>query len=128
MNEPTDRTLYCSFCGKSQHEVKTLIAGPNVFICNECVTLCMDVLFKKDELPAGAMTAQARQVAQTEAMKSILRYVDEIVARERHYAKPYEELAAVAEEFRKEFDVQRPITSQGVVSIRQISEPSPPQT
>ena len=49
--------LYCSFCGKSQHEVKKLIAGPTVFICDECVELCMDIikeetkssLFKGDE-------------------------------------------------------------------------------
>ena len=37
-------TLYCSFCGKSQHEVRKLIAGPTVFICNECVELCMDII------------------------------------------------------------------------------------
>jgi len=37
-------TLYCSFCGKSQHEVRKLIAGPSVFVCNECVELCMDIV------------------------------------------------------------------------------------
>ena len=37
-------TLYCSFCGKSQHEVRKLIAGPTVFICDECVNLCMDII------------------------------------------------------------------------------------
>jgi ATP-dependent Clp protease ATP-binding subunit ClpX len=36
-------TLYCSFCGKSQHEVRKLIAGPSVFICDECVELCADI-------------------------------------------------------------------------------------
>ena len=35
---------YCSFCGKSQHEVKKLIAGPTVFICDECVDLCVDII------------------------------------------------------------------------------------
>ena len=48
MNKPTDaeskNTLYCSFCGKSQHEVRKLIAGPTVFICDECVELCMDII------------------------------------------------------------------------------------
>lgn len=39
-----NNTLYCSFCGKSQHEVKKLIAGPTVFICNECVELCVDII------------------------------------------------------------------------------------
>ena len=43
-----DKLLYCSFCGKSQHEVKKLIAGPSVFICNECVDLCNDII--KEEM------------------------------------------------------------------------------
>jgi ClpX C4-type zinc finger protein len=38
------RTLYCSFCPKSQHEVRKLIAGPGVMICNECIELCQDIL------------------------------------------------------------------------------------
>src|SRR4051812_29497362 len=42
-------TLYCSFCGKSQHEVRKLIAGPNVFICNECVELCMGIIREEDK-------------------------------------------------------------------------------
>ena len=37
-------TPYCSFCGKSQHEVRKLIAGPTVFSCDECVELCMDII------------------------------------------------------------------------------------
>jgi hypothetical protein len=41
---PGDETLHCSFCGKSQRDVKTLIAGPDTFICNECVAICDDVL------------------------------------------------------------------------------------
>ena len=47
----SEKTLYCSFCGKSQHEVKKLIAGPSVFICDECIDLCNDII--RDELPAG---------------------------------------------------------------------------
>ena len=43
-SENTKETLFCSFCGKSQHEVKKLIAGPTVFICDECVELCMDII------------------------------------------------------------------------------------
>jgi len=38
------KLLYCSFCGKSQHEVRKLIAGPQVFICDECVDLCNDII------------------------------------------------------------------------------------
>ena len=44
MNTNNKNILYCSFCGKSQHEVKKLIAGPTVFICDECVELCMDII------------------------------------------------------------------------------------
>ena len=47
----TKNTLYCSFCGKSQHEVRKLIAGPTVFICDECVELCMDII--REETKTG---------------------------------------------------------------------------
>jgi ATP-dependent Clp protease ATP-binding subunit ClpX len=43
----TKNTLYCSFCGKSQHEVRKLIAGPTVFICDECVELCRDIIHEE---------------------------------------------------------------------------------
>jgi ATP-dependent Clp protease ATP-binding subunit ClpX len=46
-----EKTLYCSFCGKSQHEVKKLIAGPSVFICDECIELCNDII--RDEAPGA---------------------------------------------------------------------------
>jgi len=46
-------TLYCSFCGKSQHEVRKLIAGPTVFICDECVELCKDIIQEEKKSAAG---------------------------------------------------------------------------
>ena len=52
----SEKVLYCSFCGKSQHEVKKLIAGPSVFICDECIELCNDII--RDEVPAEATIAQ----------------------------------------------------------------------
>jgi ATP-dependent Clp protease ATP-binding subunit ClpX len=54
----SEKTLYCSFCGKSQHEVKKLIAGPSVFICDECIDLCNEII--RDELPAGEEAREAR--------------------------------------------------------------------
>ena len=48
-------TLYCSFCGKSQHEVRKLIAGPTVFICDECVELCMDII--REETKTSSLKA-----------------------------------------------------------------------
>src|SRR3990167_1519608 len=44
-----DKVLYCSFCGKSQHEVKKLIAGPSVFVCDECVELCNDIIREESQ-------------------------------------------------------------------------------
>ena len=52
-----EKVLYCSFCGKSQHEVKKLIAGPSVFICDECIELCNDII--RDEAPAESPAAKA---------------------------------------------------------------------
>ena len=46
-------TLFCSFCGKSQHEVRKLIAGPTVFICDECVELCMDIIKEENKVVAS---------------------------------------------------------------------------
>ena len=43
------KLLYCSFCGKSQHEVRKLIAGPSVFVCDECVELCNDIIREEIE-------------------------------------------------------------------------------
>ena len=53
----SEKVLYCSFCGKSQHEVKKLIAGPSVFICDECIELCNDII--RDEVPAEGSDAKA---------------------------------------------------------------------
>ena len=49
-----DRLLYCSFCGKSQHEVRKLIAGPSVFICDECVDLCNDIIREEIQEKTGS--------------------------------------------------------------------------
>jgi len=53
----SEKVLYCSFCGKSQHEVKKLIAGPSVFICDECIELCNDII--RDEAPAEGAEVKA---------------------------------------------------------------------
>ena len=54
----SEKLLYCSFCGKSQHEVRKLIAGPSVFICDECVELCNDII--REEVQEGAETAESK--------------------------------------------------------------------
>ena len=66
-----EKTLYCSFCGKSQHEVKKLIAGPSVFICDECIDLCIDII--RDELPAlGDTKASANDLPTPAEIKANL--------------------------------------------------------
>ena len=54
----SEKLLYCSFCGKSQHEVKKLIAGPSVFICDECIDLCNDII--RDETTADTAASGTR--------------------------------------------------------------------
>jgi ATP-dependent Clp protease ATP-binding subunit ClpX len=71
-----EKVLYCSFCGKSQHEVKKLIAGPSVFICDECIELCNDII--RDEAPAegsAAKTARSELPAPTEIKTILDQYV-----------------------------------------------------
>jgi ATP-dependent Clp protease ATP-binding subunit ClpX len=60
MSKPreTKTTRYCSFCGKSEHEVRKLIAGPTVFICDECVELCVDIIRTADKAPATTETSE----------------------------------------------------------------------
>jgi ATP-dependent Clp protease ATP-binding subunit ClpX len=67
----SEKSLYCSFCGKSQHEVKKLIAGPSVFICDECIDLCNDII--RDELPGlEAVKAPGNDVPTPAELKSNL--------------------------------------------------------
>jgi ATP-dependent Clp protease ATP-binding subunit ClpX len=71
-----EKVLYCSFCGKSQHEVKKLIAGPSVFICDECIELCNDII--RDDAPAessGAKAAKSDLPIPSEIKSSLDQYV-----------------------------------------------------
>jgi ATP-dependent Clp protease ATP-binding subunit ClpX len=71
-----EKVLYCSFCGKSQHEVKKLIAGPSVFICDECIELCNDII--RDEAPAevgGAKSTRSELPVPSEIKGSLDQYV-----------------------------------------------------
>ena len=71
-----EKVLYCSFCGKSQHEVKKLIAGPSVFICDECIELCNDII--RDEVPAevgGTKTSKSDLPVPAEIKGSLDQYV-----------------------------------------------------
>ncbi len=65
-----EKLLYCSFCGKSQHEVKKLIAGPSVFICDECIALCNDIV--RDELPEESAKAGRSDLPTPREISTIL--------------------------------------------------------
>ncbi len=57
-----EKLLYCSFCGKSQHEVKKLIAGPSVFVCDECIALCNDIIREETQNAIGGENAEKKDL------------------------------------------------------------------
>ena len=67
------KILYCSFCGKSQHEVRKLIAGPSVFICDECVQLCNDII--REEIEEKTAAARSHLPRPREIMETLDQYV-----------------------------------------------------
>ncbi len=69
-NQETDKKLFCSFCGKNQSEVKKLIAGPSVYICDECVSLCNDII--KEDLAEAKQESSEEKLPVPEEIKAIL--------------------------------------------------------
>ena len=75
-------TLYCSFCGKSQHEVRKLIAGPTVFICDECVEFCMDII--REENKSSMVKSREGVPTPQDIMKVLDEYRDRPEAGQAH--------------------------------------------
>ena len=80
--DDSGKLLYCSFCGKSQHEVRKLIAGPSVFICDECVELCNDII--REEVSEGGQTKESDRLPVPQEINEIL---DEYVIGQVHAKK-----------------------------------------
>jgi ATP-dependent Clp protease ATP-binding subunit ClpX len=74
-NTSDEKLLYCSFCGKSQHEVKKLIAGPSVFICDECVDLCNDIIREEAQTVDGEKPADKKLPTPKEICTELDQYV-----------------------------------------------------
>jgi len=70
-----EKLLYCSFCGKSQHEVRKLIAGPSVFICDECIDLCNDIIREEATTDTGTKTAKSDLPSPHEICEILDQYV-----------------------------------------------------
>jgi len=80
-NDDSVRSLYCTFCGKSQHEVKKLVAGPSVFICNECIDLCNEIMHdeQEDELRNDEEGLHALSRAKLPSPREIREILDQYV-------------------------------------------------
>ncbi|MGZ3706687.1 MAG: ClpX C4-type zinc finger protein, partial [Bdellovibrionota bacterium] len=70
-------TLYCSFCGKSQREVKKLIAGPSVYICDECIDLCNDIIHEDSSKDAAAGPGKKPNLDSLPKPEEIKKHLDE---------------------------------------------------
>ncbi len=75
MSESNEKMLYCSFCGKSQNEVRKLIAGPQVFICDECIELCNDIIREETQSQQPQRSGDDRLPAPAEIRQTLDQYV-----------------------------------------------------
>ena len=92
MPDNNKNILYCSFCGKSQHEVRKLIAGPTVFICDECVELCMDIIKEESK---DSFVRNQEGVPSPKEILSLKERLNKIYS--KHTGKTIEEISTALE-------------------------------
>ena len=119
---PTN-TLRCSFCGKSQQEVKKLVAGPHAFICNECIELCLDILVVEegdssfDPLVKFEMVRKRRKM-----LADMMRIVRSLLENERERHAPY----AALEELFGTYKAATKSKADPVPEISELQTTTPP--
>ena len=74
-DEESGKLLYCSFCGKNQHEVRKLIAGPSVFICDECIDLCNDIILEEVESERKQKSESKKNLSPIDIKNNLDQYV-----------------------------------------------------
>ena len=119
-------TLYCSFCTKSQGEVKKLIAGPMVFICDECVLLCIDILKTEGLIGTEIAGEELQHRDFKDAAQAMARTASYLLQKERERHRPYEELERQVGAFQQipVPTVRRSGTSDVPATVTEISKES----
>ena len=93
-------TLYCSFCGKSQYEVKKLIAGPAVFICDECTILTFDILVEDNFHSRENISREQQVLMREKRVNELITHLEAIIETEEARSRPYSLLKKKVHEFK----------------------------
>lgn len=93
------RALFCSFCGKEQSEVKKLIAGPTVFICDECTILCLDILVEESIQRAEVLSREQQMLRREKRVAELIKLFEAILEVEEERNRPYVLLKKKVHEF-----------------------------
>ena len=93
-------TLYCSFCARSQHEVKKLIAGPTGSICGECTILCLDILVEENFHDRKDISREQQVLMREKRVNELITLLEAIIATEEARSRPYLALKKKMYEFK----------------------------